>query len=60
MILFLAGGFHFSSKEENERELAEYLLKQHGEYNRLATFFYEKDANIIIKVVKKLNNGGNL
>jgi len=55
MILYLAGGFHFSNKVETEKELGEYLLEKYEKYNRLATFYYKKDAINIQKAVKEIN-----
>ena len=55
MILYLAGGFHFSSSVETEQKLAEHLIDKYGRYNRLATFYYEKDANNIITVKEILD-----
>ena len=49
MILYLAGGFHFSNKLETEVELREDLLNRYGRYNRLATFYYKDDAINILK-----------
>jgi hypothetical protein len=57
MLLYLAGGFHFSNSVESEKKLAEHLLKKYDSYKRLGTFFYEKDAVNIIQVVEELNNG---
>lgn len=55
MILYLAGGFHFSNKVENEKKLGEHLLNKYGRYNRLATFYYKKDADNIILSVEELS-----
>lgn len=55
MILYLAGGFHFSNSVESENMLAEHLLSKYNSYKRLATFFYEKDAGNIIQVMEELN-----
>jgi outer membrane lipopolysaccharide assembly protein LptE/RlpB len=55
MILYLAGGFHFSNTVESEKTLADHLLKQYNRYNRLATFYYEKDAKNIITVMEEVN-----
>jgi outer membrane lipopolysaccharide assembly protein LptE/RlpB len=55
MILYLAGGFHFSNTLETEGKLAEHLIENYGKYQRLATFFYEKDAKNIIFTVEKVN-----
>lgn len=55
MILYLAGGFHFSNKVESEKQLAEHLIAHYNRYNRLGTFFYEKDAKNILTVMEELN-----
>ena len=55
MVLYLAGGFHFSNTVESEKMLAENLLVHYNRYNRLATFYYEKDARNIITVMEELN-----
>ena len=57
MLLYLAGGFHFSNSVETEKELALHLLSKYNCYKRLATYFYEKDAKNILTVVEELNNG---
>lgn len=55
MILYLAGGFHFSNSVETETKLAEHLVSSYGRYQRLATFFYQKDANNIISTMEIVN-----
>jgi len=55
MILYLAGGFHFSNKVETEKELGTHLLNKYGRYNRLATFFYGKDAMNIQQAIGELD-----
>jgi len=55
MILFLAGGFHFSNTVESEKKLAEHLVTHYNRYNRLATFYYEKDAKNILTVMEEVN-----
>lgn len=55
MILYLAGGFHFSNTVESEKKLAEHLISSYNTYNRLATFYYEKDARNILTVMEELN-----
>lgn len=55
MILYLAGGFHFSNKVENEKELGSHLLNKYDRYNRLATFYYKEDASNIIQSMEELN-----
>jgi len=55
MILYLAGGFHFSNTLEAETKLAEHLIKNYERYQRLATFYYQKDAKNIISTVGKVN-----
>lgn len=59
MILYLAGGFHFSNKVENEKALGSHLIKKYGKYNRLATFFYNKDALNIQQSVDELKEETN-
>ncbi len=48
MILYLAGGFHFSNKVESETKLAKHLIDKYGRYNRLGTFYYKKDSDNIL------------
>lgn len=55
MILYLAGGFHFSNKVETERALGIHLLYKFNKYNRLATFYYRKDAKNIQLAVEELS-----
>jgi hypothetical protein len=55
MILYLAGGFHFSNTVESEKSLADHLLINYNRYNRLATFYYEKDAKNILTVMEELD-----
>lgn len=55
MKLFLAGGFHFSNKVESEMKLAEHLIAKYGRYNRLCTFYYEKDSNNILETKRRLD-----
>jgi hypothetical protein len=55
MLLYLAGGFHFSNSVESEKKLADHLLKKYDSYKRLGTFFYKKDAVNIIQVMEELN-----
>ena len=55
MILYLAGGFHFSNTVESEKTLAKHLLTHYNRYNRLATFYYERDAKNIIQVMEEMN-----
>lgn len=55
MLLYLAGGFHFSNKLESEEKLKKELLNKFGKYNRLATFYYKNDADVIIKSVENAN-----
>ena len=59
MKLYLAGGFHFSNNVESETKLAKHLLEKYGRYNRLATFYYEKDANNIFEVKERMNEDRN-
>lgn len=56
MIMYLAGGFHFSNKVETEMELAKHLIEKYGRYNRLCTFYYSKDSNNILEVKRRLDN----
>jgi hypothetical protein len=58
MKLYLAGGFHFSNSVESETELAKHLIKKYGRYNRLATFYYKKDADNILTVKENLDENG--
>jgi len=55
MLIYLAGGFHFSNKVESEMKLAEHLLERYGRYNRLCTFYYRKDAGNILTVKRQLD-----
>ena len=54
MILYLAGGFHFSNKVENELELGKHLVTKYNKYNRLATYFYEQDAANIMEATHSI------
>jgi len=55
MILYLAGGFHFSKDIASESKLADHLIERYGRYNRLCTFYYTKDADNIIKTMERFN-----
>lgn len=55
MILYLAGGFHFSNKVESETELAEHLISKYGRYNRLGTFYYKKDSDNIMETKRRVD-----
>jgi len=55
MVIYLAGGFHFSKKPESEMKLAKHLMEKYGRYNRLCTFYYETDANNILETKRSLD-----
>lgn len=55
MILYLAGGFHFSNSVKSEKSLADHLLTKYNKYQRLGTFFYTKDADNIIQVMEEVD-----
>ena len=59
MILYLAGGFHFSNKVETETELAKHLIDKYGRYNRLGTFYYKKDSDNILATKEVIDNETN-
>lgn len=54
MIVYFAGGFETLGKVERELELAELCLDSFGAYNRLSSFFFLKETNNVIEVVKIL------
>ncbi len=60
MRIYLAGGFHFSNKIESEMKLAEHLIKKYGRYNRLCTFYYEKDADVILETKRRLDGNSKV
>jgi hypothetical protein len=54
MIIFFAGNFEYLGKYEKEMELANLCLDTSGEYNRLSSFFFKKETNNVIEVMKTL------
>lgn len=54
MKIFFAGNFEYLGKVEKETELANLCLDCSGEYNRLSSFFFLKETNNVIEVMKNL------
>ncbi len=54
MKIYYAGGFEFLGKIEKEKEVANFCLDSFGTYNRLSSFFFLKETNNVIEVVKLL------
>jgi hypothetical protein len=54
MIVYFAGGFETLGKVEKELELANLCLNSFGSYNRLSSFFFKKETDNVIEVVKLL------
>ena len=54
MIVFFAGGFETLGKVERELELANLCIDSFGSYNRLSSFFFKKETDNVIEVVKIL------
>lgn len=54
MKLYLAGNFEYMGKVEKETELAELCLDSLGGYNRLSSFFFLKETNNVLQVMRNL------
>ena len=57
MILYLSGNFPQLSDPVKEKAMAERTIKMGYDYHRLITFYYQKDCNTVINIVKELKGG---
>lgn len=53
MLLYFAGNFPQLSKIEKERKFIQRLQKKEQPYNRLITFYYPQEAEIVLKLIKE-------
>lgn len=49
MIIYLAGGFSVINNKGREEE----LLKKYSPWNRLVSFYFDKERDIVFDVIKK-------
>ncbi len=55
MIFYPAGNFPQMKKIEEERKVRDIMRKAGYEYNRLISFYYEKDSQTILDLKEEIN-----
>jgi hypothetical protein len=55
--LFLAGNFPQLSKIEKERKFLTDLLEEGKEYNRLISFYYLDEAEVVLNLAREFSKG---
>jgi hypothetical protein len=52
MILFLSGNFPQLSDPKKEKEMMDFLLNSGYNCNRMITFYYRKECNVVLNLVR--------
>jgi hypothetical protein len=52
MILFLSGNFPQLSDPKKEKEMMDFLLENGYNYNRMITFYYRKECDVVLNLIK--------
>ena len=56
MKMYLAGNFVFLSDPEKEKMLATRCIELYGQYHRLTSFFFQKETDTVLTVIKEINS----